>query len=118
MAARRAGPVPLTARLLHTGQHYDVAMKYAFFTQLGIPEPDIDLEVGSASHAVPTAEIMSRFERPITVEQGTNTVVGSDPKQIETAAAHILTSGGKAGRVPSFGTARPRSASRPCCTTG
>ena len=52
----------LSARLLHTGQHYDEAMKHAFFEQLGIPEPDIDLEVGSGSHAQQTAEIMKRFE--------------------------------------------------------
>ena len=52
----------ISARLVHTGQHYDAAMKAAFFDQLGIPEPDLDLEVGSASHAVQTAEIMRRFE--------------------------------------------------------
>jgi UDP-N-acetylglucosamine 2-epimerase (non-hydrolysing) len=48
--------------LLHTGQHYDAAMKHAFFDQLGIPEPDVDLGVGSGSHAVQTAEIMRGFE--------------------------------------------------------
>jgi len=52
----------LSATLLHTGQHYDAAMKEAFFVQLGIPEPDIDLGVGSATHAIQTAEIMRRFE--------------------------------------------------------
>ncbi|MGB1139712.1 MAG: non-hydrolyzing UDP-N-acetylglucosamine 2-epimerase [Halioglobus sp.] len=52
----------LSARLLHTGQHYDEAMKHAFFEQLHIPEPDIDLEVGSGSHAQQTADIMKRFE--------------------------------------------------------
>ncbi|MEZ5567652.1 MAG: UDP-N-acetylglucosamine 2-epimerase (non-hydrolyzing) [Halioglobus sp.] len=52
----------LNARLLHTGQHYDAAMKHAFFDQLQIPEPDIDLEVGSGSHAQQTADIMKRFE--------------------------------------------------------
>jgi UDP-N-acetylglucosamine 2-epimerase (non-hydrolysing) len=52
----------ISAGLLHTGQHYDEAMKTSFFDQLNIPEPDIDLEVGSASHAVQTAEIMRRFE--------------------------------------------------------
>ena len=62
MAAFRAGPTVLPARLLHTGQHYDVAMKESFFHQLGIPEPDIDLGVGSGSHALQTAEIMKRFE--------------------------------------------------------
>ena len=48
--------------LVHTGQHYDAAMKAAFFEELGIPEPDVDLEVGSGSHAVQTAEVMRRFE--------------------------------------------------------
>lgn len=52
----------ISARLLHTGQHYDAAMKASFFDQLGIPEPDVDLGVGSSSHAVQTAEIMKRFE--------------------------------------------------------
>ena len=48
--------------LLHTGQHYDEAMKASFFKQLGIPEPDVDLEVGSGSHAVQTADVMKKFE--------------------------------------------------------
>ncbi len=62
MRALRADDVPLEAVLLHTGQHYDDAMKRSFFEQLDIPEPDIDLEVGSGSHAVQTAQIMQRFE--------------------------------------------------------
>ncbi len=49
-------------KLVHTGQHYDDNMKAQFFTQLGIPEPDIDLGVGGGSHAVQTAEVMKRFE--------------------------------------------------------
>lgn len=48
--------------LVHTGQHYDQAMKATFFQQLGIPEPDRDLGVGSGSHAVQTANIMLKFE--------------------------------------------------------
>ena len=52
----------LSGRLVHTGQHYDAAMKASFFDQLQIPEPDLDLGVGSGSHAVQTAEIMKRFE--------------------------------------------------------
>jgi UDP-N-acetylglucosamine 2-epimerase (non-hydrolysing) len=52
----------LGARLLHTGQHYDEAMKHSFFEQLHIPQPEIDLEVGSGSHAQQTAETMKRFE--------------------------------------------------------
>lgn len=57
-----AAELPLDPLLVHTGQHYDAAMKASFFDQLGIPEPDVDLEVGSSSHAVQTAEIMKRFE--------------------------------------------------------
>lgn len=52
----------LSTYLVHTGQHYDHAMKASFFQQLGIPEPDIDLEVGSGSHGEQTANIMLRFE--------------------------------------------------------
>ncbi len=48
--------------LVHTGQHYDKAMSDLFFDQLGIPQPDINLGVGSASHAVQTAEIMKSIE--------------------------------------------------------
>jgi len=48
--------------LVHTGQHYDGAMSALFFEQLAIPEPDVNLEVGSASHAQQTALIMQRFE--------------------------------------------------------
>jgi len=48
--------------LIHTGQHYDANMSDVFFAQLEIPAPDVNLEVGSGSHAQQTAEIMSRFE--------------------------------------------------------
>jgi len=62
MRAFAAAPSRFDARLLHTGQHYDEAMKDAFFRQLGIPEPDVDLGVGSGTHAQQTAEIMRRIE--------------------------------------------------------
>lgn len=48
--------------LVHTGQHYDQKMSHLFFEELNIPMPNINLEVGSGSHAVQTAEIMRRFE--------------------------------------------------------
>jgi len=49
--------------LVHTGQHYDVKMSGQFFDELNIPAPDMNLEVGSASHAVQTARIMEGFEQ-------------------------------------------------------
>lgn len=57
-----AVPVGVRQTLVHTGQHYDVNMSDVFFQQLGIPAPDVNLQVGSGSHAQQTAEIISRFE--------------------------------------------------------
>lgn len=54
--------------LVHTGQHYDVNMSDIFFQQLGLPAPDVNLEVGSGSHAQQTAQVMSRFE-PVVLER-------------------------------------------------
>ena len=53
---------PMRYRLVHTGQHYDPKLSGAFFEQLGIPEPDVNLEVGSGSQAEQTAAIMTRYE--------------------------------------------------------
>ena len=53
----------LRYRLVHTGQHYDPKMSGDFFTQLGIPEPDVNLEVGSGTQAEQTAAIMVRYEQ-------------------------------------------------------
>lgn len=49
--------------LIHTGQHYDIKMSQQFFDDLNITTPNINLEVGSASHAVQTARIVERFEQ-------------------------------------------------------
>jgi len=53
--------------LVHTGQHYDASMSDVFFQQLDMPEPDVNLQVGSGTHAQQTAAIMSRFE-PVIAE--------------------------------------------------
>jgi UDP-N-acetylglucosamine 2-epimerase (non-hydrolysing) len=68
---KRSGVIPF---LVHTGQHYDEQMSKLFFRDLGIPRPDVNLEVGSGSHAVQTAEVMKRFE-PVLVEQRPDAVV-------------------------------------------
>jgi UDP-N-acetylglucosamine 2-epimerase (non-hydrolysing) len=52
-------------RLIHTGQHYDEQMSGVFFRQLGIPEPDHNLNVGPGSHGAQTARILERYEAPL-----------------------------------------------------
>src|SRR5918999_5127486 len=70
----KAAPVSRVLRrrheeiLVHTGQHYDDSMSATFFRELAIPEPDVNLEVGSGTHAVMTAEIMRRLE-PVILER-------------------------------------------------
>ena len=54
--------------LVHTGQHYDKNLSDVFFSQLEIPPPDINLGVGSGTHARQTADIMSAFE-PVLLEK-------------------------------------------------
>src|SRR5579862_7918626 len=53
--------------LVHTGQHYDAALSDIFFRQMGIPAPQVNLEVGSGTHAVQTAEVLKRIE-PVLLE--------------------------------------------------
>jgi len=67
MRAYRAFP-SIEALLVHTGQHYDEKMSQLFFDELEIPRPDVNLEVGSGSHAQQTAAIIQRFE-PVVLER-------------------------------------------------
>lgn len=62
LRALAAHQPPMQAMLVHTGQHYDQGMSHQLFEDLGLPRPDLNLEVGSGSHAVQTAEVMRRFE--------------------------------------------------------
>jgi UDP-N-acetylglucosamine 2-epimerase (non-hydrolysing) len=55
-------PMDFAPLIVHTGQHYDAQMSDAFFSDLGLPEPDVYLGVGSSSHAVQTAAVMQSFE--------------------------------------------------------
>src|SRR5947199_164199 len=79
----------VTARLVHTGQHYDERMSKLFFQQLRIPQPDVDLEVGSGSHAIQTAEVMKRFEPVLTSDRPDAVVVVGD---VNSTLACALTS--------------------------
>ena len=57
-----------TPLVVHTGQHYDPMMSDAFFKDLGLPEPDLYLSVGSGSHAAQTAAVIERFE-PVVLQE-------------------------------------------------
>jgi len=65
-------------RIVHTGQHYDPAMTDVFFQELGIPAPDVYLEVGSGSHGAQTARILERYEAHLLAERPAATVVFGD----------------------------------------
>lgn len=65
-------------RLIHTGQHYDKNMSSAFFEQLGIPKPNINLEAGSGTQAEQTAAIMVRYEKVLMSQKPDVVVVVGD----------------------------------------
>jgi UDP-N-acetylglucosamine 2-epimerase (non-hydrolysing) len=72
--ATEGGQPPATYRLVHTGQHYDERMSAVFFDELDLPRPDINLGVGSASHALQTARVMEAFE-PVCLSERPDWVV-------------------------------------------
>jgi UDP-N-acetylglucosamine 2-epimerase (non-hydrolysing) len=74
--------------LVHTGQHYDENMSDIFFRELSLPEPDVNLGVGSSSHAVQTAEVMMRFEQVVLSHRPDWTVVYGDVNS--TVAASLV----------------------------
>jgi UDP-N-acetylglucosamine 2-epimerase (non-hydrolysing) len=75
------------ARLVHTGQHYDDKLSKVFFEELAIPRPDVELDVGSGSHAQQTAEIMKRFEPVLEREQPHGVLVVGDVNSTIACAA-------------------------------
>jgi len=85
--------------LVHTGQHYDVNMSDIFFQQLELPAPDINLEVGSGSHAVQTAQIMMRFEETVLKEKPDLVLVYGDVNSTVAAALVCAKLGIRVGHV-------------------
>ena len=78
LRALAAHQPPIDAILVHTGQHYDKDMSDRLFLDLGLPRPDINLEVGSGSHAVQTAEVMRRFEPALDARRPSCVIVVGD----------------------------------------
>ena len=72
--------------VVHTGQHYDVNMSDVFFQQLQISPPDINLQVGSGTHAKQTAEIMARFEDVVVTRRPDLVLVYGDVNSTVAAA--------------------------------
>jgi len=91
----KAAPVSRALRaahaeiLVHTGQHYDDAMSAAFFRDLQIPEPDVNLEVGSGSHGAMTGEMLRRLEPVVLEHEPDGVLVYGDTNS--TLAAAVVT---------------------------
>jgi UDP-N-acetylglucosamine 2-epimerase (non-hydrolysing) len=74
VAAIGRRPAEISQLLVHTGQHYDETMSASFFRELGIPAPDVNLEVGSGTHAEQTARVLLTFE-PVLIRERPDWVV-------------------------------------------
>jgi UDP-GlcNAc3NAcA epimerase len=85
--ALRARP-GVTETLVHTGQHYDPEMSDVFFSELGLPEPDRELGVGSGTHATQTGAMLVALERVIT-EEGPDLVLTYGDTNTTLAAALV-----------------------------
>lgn len=88
-----------TQLLVHTGQHYDANMSDIFFQELGLPKPDINLEIGSGSHAVQTAQIMMAFEQVVLAQRPNIVLVYGDINSTVAAAIVCAKLGIKIGHV-------------------
>ena len=98
-AEMKGRPDTFAPKIVHTGQHYDAAMSDAFFDDLGMPKPDIHLGVGSASHAVQTARIMTEFEPVVLSEQPDWVLVVGDVNSTIACALVCAKLGVKVGHV-------------------
>lgn len=85
--------------LVHTGQHYDAAMSDVFFRELGLQEPDLNLEVGSGSHSTQTAQIMMRLEEVVLRKKPDLVLVYGDVNSTVAAALVCAKTGTPIGHV-------------------
>ncbi len=96
---RAAHRVDVAQVVVHTGQHYDDAMSGAFFRDLGITPPDVNLGVGSATHASQTAQIMARIEPVLLAERPDWVVVYGDVNSTVAAALVAVKIGQRVAHV-------------------
>jgi UDP-N-acetylglucosamine 2-epimerase (non-hydrolysing) len=109
MAAMKRREREFSPLLVHTGQHYDQMMSDAFLRDLDLPQPDISLEVGSASQAVQTALIMQRFEPVLLSEKPAWVVVVGDVNSTLACALVAVKLGVKVAHVEAGLRSRDRS---------
>lgn len=110
------GAKTIVFRLVHTGQHYDEKLSQVFFTELGLPEPDVNLGAGSGTQAEQTARIMIEFEKDLSLHPTDLVVVVGDvtstlactivAKKMNTRVAHVE------GGIRSFDMAMPEEINR------
>jgi len=99
VAAMKQRPDRFQPLVVHTGQHYDAAMSDSFFLDLNLPQPDVHLGVGSASHAAQTAAVMERFEPVVLQEKPDWVLVVGDVNSTLACALVCVKLGVKAAHV-------------------